>query len=71
MNIFEFYESVGTLELKRLLNKYEGLLESNQLKIENDDIESDFLERLNKDYEIDISLIRTELNRRLWKDEKC
>jgi hypothetical protein len=66
MTTFEFYETIGTSELRRLLKKYEEILESNELKIENNDIDSYNLSKENIDNQIDISLIRMELNRRLW-----
>lgn len=67
MTIFEFYEKIGTSELKRLLEMYEKMLSSNEKKINIDDEISDILKKENIDHEIDISLIRTELNRRLYE----
>lgn len=72
MKTIEIYEKTETKELQELLKKYESLLEENELI--KDNTRNEFqnyeeLKRISYDYEIDISLIRTELNRRLWKNE--
>ena len=51
--------------------EYEELLEENELHIDDrktKNLDTKKLETISNDFEIDISLIRMELNRRLWKD---
>jgi len=72
MKSIEIYEKTKTFELQRLLIKYESLLEENELLIDEmklNKLNTKRLEEISSDYEIDISLIRMELNRRLWKDD--
>lgn len=76
MKTIKIYEKTETIKLQKLLKKYEKCLEESELTLSN--MESDNLYSIieyekmkNKiaDYEIDISLIRMELNKRLWKDK--
>lgn len=69
MKTIEYYENLETTKLQKLLKKLEDIYETNELSIDNAKIENHNyyeLERENKDYEIDIRLIRMELNKRLW-----
>jgi hypothetical protein len=72
MKTIELYEKSGTTELQNLLKKYERVSEHNEIlmdiaKAENRDFGN--LNKLNNDYEIDIILLRRELNRRLWAEK--
>lgn len=70
MRTVDIYEKKSTKELQFLLKKFEKLLEENELKIDNLISKNDKeLKKISDDYEIDISLIRMELNRRLWKGD--
>lgn len=72
MRTVEIYEKKSTKDLQFLLKKFEKLLEENELKIDeltSKKINSKELKKLSDDYEIDISLIRMELNRRLWRGD--
>jgi hypothetical protein len=67
--IIDFYGNIKTEELKKLLKKYEKISEKNEILIDMAKEENnnyDDLKKENDDYEIDIRLIRMELNRRLW-----
>jgi hypothetical protein len=71
MSTIKAYESKETIELQTLLKEYEELLEENELHIDerkSKNMDHKKLETISNDFEIDISLIRMELNRRLWKD---
>lgn len=68
MRTVDIYEKKSTKELQFLLKKFEKLLEENELKIDNSKNNKE-LKKISDDYEIDISLIRMELNRRLWKGD--
>jgi hypothetical protein len=70
--IIDFYGNIKTEELKKMLKKYEKISEKNEILIDmakeaNDNY--DELKKENDDYEIDIRLIRMELNRRLWNGD--
>jgi len=70
MSTIDFYEKTETSELKTLLEEYEDLLEENELNIDRrkeENMDTKKLERISADFEIDISLIRMELNKRLWQ----
>ena len=69
MRTIEFYENVKTKRLQSLLTKFETLSEQIYLLTLRDyfnSSESLKIKQLNEDYEIDIHLIRMELNKRLW-----
>lgn len=73
MKTIEIYEGSETAELKLLLKDYETLLEENELCIDEAEYRNENYSKLKKvsdDYEIDISLIRMELNKRLWYEEE-
>jgi hypothetical protein len=61
----KFYEKSKTETLKKLLSSYETA--KFNMGFINKSV-SDNLEEKISDYEIDISLIRMELNKRLWSD---
>lgn len=70
--IIDFYSNTKTEELKKMLKKYEKISEKNEILMDmakeaNDSY--DELKKENDDYEIDIRLIRMELNRRLWNGD--
>jgi hypothetical protein len=72
MGSIDFYEKRKTSELKHLLKHYEYLYEKNEIRIDDakfKNLNYQKLEEMNHDYDIDISLIRMELNRRLWKGD--
>lgn len=72
MSTIKTYESTETIELQTLLKEYEELLEENELHIDErkaNKLDCKKLEAISNDFEIDISLIRMELNRRLWNDK--
>jgi len=69
MRTIDFYEKMENNKLKYLYKKYEKISENNQLIIENKKINKQYCDKLikiNKDYDIDINLIRMELTKRLW-----
>lgn len=69
MKTIEIYEETETKTLQSLLKEYETFLENTDLLIERAKLRNekfDELEKMSKDYEIDVSLIRTELTKRLW-----
>ena len=69
MKTIEFYEQIETNILQTLLKEYETFLENTELLInraKNLDIDYEKLEKMSKDYEIDVHLIRMELTKRLW-----
>lgn len=71
MKTFEYYEKLETKKLQKLLKTFEQIHEENEVVIDfakSENHSYDNLEQENKDYEIDISLIRMELNRRLWNE---
>ena len=72
MKTVDVYEKKSTKELQFLLKKFETKLEENEIKRDNlisQKLNSIELKKISDDYEIDISLIRMELNRRFWKGE--
>jgi len=84
MKTIELYEKMSTLKLKEILLCTEQICESNDRQMDLmkkfNDLEEDSYKKFNDktfekmknenmDYEIDISLIRMELNRRLYNDE--
>lgn len=77
MKTIEIYEKTETSKLQNMLKIYEQCLEDSELKLSNIKCGMSLYllnecEELNKkivDYEIDISLIRMELNKRLWEEK--
>lgn len=72
MKTIEFYENSETKLLQSLLKEYETFLENTDLlidraKLKNENCEE--LEKMSKDYEIDVHLIRMELTKRIWLNE--
>lgn len=66
MKTIEIYEKTETSKLQKMLKTYENNLkkiELDILKCPNDELNKEIV-----DYEIDISLIRMELNKRLWQE---
>jgi hypothetical protein len=71
MKTIKIYEETETKTLQSLLKEYEIFLENTDLLIErakNRNEKCDDLEKMSKDYEIDVSLIRMELTKRLWEE---
>ena len=69
MKIIEIYEQTDTTKLQILLKDYENKLEGNEIfmdKLKNKNQNTDHLKKLSDDLEIDVHLIRMELNKRLW-----
>jgi len=69
MKTVERYEVTETNELQKLLKVYEEASEINEVIIDDAKVNNydyDELYKYNLDNEIDIVLIRRELNRRLW-----
>ena len=72
MKTIKIYEKTETVKLQKLLKKYENYLEKSELSLSNmesDNLYDENLKNKIADYEIDISLIRMELNKRLWKEK--
>ena len=72
MKTIERYEKLETSMLQNLLEDFETLLEENELKMDvkkSKNENCDDMKKVSDDYEIDISLIRMELNKRLWFDD--
>ena len=69
MKTIELYEKTETAELQKGLILAEKALEYNEIVMETANENYDDLKKDNIDLEIDISLIRMELNRRLYNDE--
>jgi len=70
MKTIEKYERMYTPDLQSLLKKFEDLAEENEILIDKakfNNQDYDKLRSINDDYDIDISLLRMELNRRFWK----
>lgn len=68
----EIYEQTDTADLQILLKDYEDKLESNEIfmdNLKNDKQNVDVFKKLSDDLEIDVHLIRMELNKRLWVEE--
>lgn len=71
MKTIESIEKGDTNELRKLLKYYEEVSEYNEVILDyakENNADYDDLYKKNLDYEIDIVLIRRELNRRLWYD---
>ena len=69
MKTIETYEQTKTQELQILLKQYETFLDNTDILIEIAKSRNESyakLEKMSKDYEIDIHLIRMELTKRLW-----
>ena len=73
MKTIELYEQTSTTELQKLLKEHETKHENGQILMDffDDDGDTDYetIKKMTIDSEIDISLIRMELNRRLYNDE--
>ena len=77
MKTIKNYEKTETVKLQELLKKYENCLEKLESELSNTECgmnlyllnECEKLKNKIADYEIDISIIRMELNKRLWKDK--
>lgn len=72
MKTIEIYERKNTAELQTLLKKFEIDLEDVDLLIDKSKIKGencDDLQHLSNDLDIDVHLIRMELNKRLWEDK--
>ena len=77
MKTIEIYEKTETNELQSLLKKFEIFLEDidilfdryDQSQLIDMDININEMKNESNDLEIDISLIRMELNRRLWEEQ--
>ena len=69
MKTIEIYERTETVKLQSLLKNFETDLEDVDLLIDkskNKNEKFDDLKKLSDDLEIDVHLIRMELNKRLW-----
>jgi hypothetical protein len=73
MKATDLYETTSTTDLQSLLLKTETTFENGQILLDlfDDDGDTDYeiIKKKCIDCEIDISLIRMELNRRLYNDE--
>lgn len=72
MKTNNIYQKQKTERLQYLLLKFERLQEKNELLIDELSLKEkniDELKKISNDFEIDISLIRMELNKRLWNDD--
>lgn len=69
MKTIELYEKTETEELQKGLILAEKAFEYNEIVMETANENYEDLKKDNIDYQIDISLIRMELNRRLYNDE--
>ena len=69
MKTIELYEKTKTEELQKTLIFAEKAFEYNEIVMETANENYEDLKKDNIDYQIDISLIRMELNRRLYNDE--
>jgi len=71
MKTIEIYEKTDITELQKLLTHYEAVLQYNEILIRDSETNDEYLVELEKksiDYEIDINIIRMELNKRLWEN---
>lgn len=71
MDTIKMYEQMTTTNLQTILTSLEYLYEQNENLIECNISQNEKYEHLKKendDYDIDIHIIRMELNKRLWKD---
>jgi hypothetical protein len=69
MKTIETYEKAKTKELQILLKEYETFLENTNLLIDRakmKNLDCSELQKMSDDYEIDASLVRMELTKRLW-----
>lgn len=69
MKSIETYEKIETKKLQSLLLRCENNYKNNNLKLLNDKLDdSEYLKiiKVINDQDIDIHLIRMELNKRLW-----
>jgi len=64
MKTIEYYDKLKTKKLQTLLIKYE--LEQNEIDLKLEEGFNSELKQYSDNYEIDISLIRMELSKRLW-----
>lgn len=67
----KFYEELKTDTLKNLLKRLETVLYNTEIIMNQMDKNGDYIEKIKDkivDYEIDISLLRMELNKRLWNE---
>ncbi|MCK9416167.1 hypothetical protein M0Q97_05865 [Candidatus Dojkabacteria bacterium] len=73
MKTIKIYEKTEPVKLQKLLKEYEKCLEKSELilsNMESGNLEYEKLKNKIADYEIDISLIRMELNKRLWEKKE-
>lgn len=71
MDTIKMYEQMTTTNLQTILKSLEYLYEQNENLIECNISQNEKYEHLKKendDYDIDIHIIRMELNKRLWDD---
>ena len=71
MKTIEIYEKLGTKDLQSLLKMFEKQSESNEIIIDDaklNNLTYDELQIENNNLEIDISILRMELNKRLWTE---
>ena len=71
MKTIEIYEKTKTSELQSLLKQYETYIENGNLILERHSAEISaesmkVLKDTMNDYQIDVALLRMELNKRLW-----
>lgn len=69
MKTIKIYEKMETSKLQTKLLEFEDLLEQNELIIDSKKLKNENFDEFKKqseDYEIDISLIRMQLTKRLW-----
>lgn len=66
-NTIKKYQNTETPVLQSLLKRYE--LESENYELKNSKKFNNEIQKVIDDYEIDIHLIRMELNKRLWKSK--
>ena len=72
MKTIEYYENLSTVKLQKMLKQTEKIHERNEIAIDfakEENIYNEDLMKDNTDYEIDMSIMRMELNKRLWFDE--
>jgi hypothetical protein len=71
MDTIKMYEQMTTTNLQTILKSLEYLYEQNENLIEcsiSQNEKYEHLKKENDDYDIDIHIIRMELNKRLWED---
>lgn len=71
MKTIDLYEKKSSSELKSLYKDFEKKMTEVEILIKESDsnLEVEHLKKIMGDYEIDISLIRMELNKRLWNSK--